>query len=55
MIRVIACVVVLAQQIVCAHAKDDVELIVGGLGIPWGMAFIDNQRLIAVLNQPCVS
>ena len=46
MIRAIACVLVLAQQIACTHARDDVELIVDDLGVPWGMAFIDNDRLI---------
>ena len=42
----IICVVFITQITACVHDKSHVELVVSGLGVPWGMTFLDVNHLM---------
>lgn len=44
--RFLFCVFLLTHLAACIHDESEVELIVGGLGIPWGMTFVDDERVV---------
>lgn len=46
MLRFIICVFLVTQFTACVHDRQEVELITSDLGIPWGMTFIDDTRLL---------
>lgn len=46
MIRFFVGVLLITQLTACFHDRADVELVASGLGVPWGMTFLDDNRLI---------
>ena len=53
--RFLAFAFLLTQIFACVHDESDVELIAEGLGIPWGMTFINDQELIVTQKEGTIS